>query len=209
MDSQAPRRRNPRGQGGKLRGDLIGATRTLLASAQSEAEVSIRAVTKAARVAPQSFYLQFASRDELLYAVYALEYGELARRLSEAGNNSDPVAHLRAVCGAYLDFAAANPGGYRVLASVRGHASHPGWGGRPLPGHAAFELIQQAVTNALAKRRRHPDPFLVASALWASLHGLATLIADRPAFPWPPTEKLLELIVAQTVGTAAQGPSRG
>jgi AcrR family transcriptional regulator len=67
--SAPARRRNRRGEGSKLRDELIGAARELLRSASNESDVSIRAVTRAAGAAPQSFYLQFASIDELLYEV--------------------------------------------------------------------------------------------------------------------------------------------
>src|ERR1700734_11360 len=101
-ETQGARTRNPRGEGTRLRSELIEAARRLLTTAEHESEVSIRAVTRAAGTAPQSFYLQFANLDELLYEVYALEFDSLRQALVQAaGGAASPAAALRAMCRAY------------------------------------------------------------------------------------------------------------
>ncbi|MGH7639765.1 MAG: WHG domain-containing protein [Candidatus Dormibacteria bacterium] len=168
--------------------------------ARTEADLSIRAVTKEAGVTPQSFYLQFDNRDQLLYEVYALEYANLERALLEAVDRAGtPGERLLAVCRAYLDFAREQPGRYRGLAGVRGRAEHASWTGRALPGAPTFQVLQHAVAEAIGKRRPGADPVLPTALLWASLHGLVSLLADRPAFPWPPVDQMLTRMVQQVV----------
>jgi AcrR family transcriptional regulator len=153
-------------------------------AADREADVSIRAVTRAAGTVPQSFYLQFSSLDELLYEVYALEFEDLRQAMTHAaGSTPDAVTRLRAVCAAYCSYALAYPGRYRALFGVRGQARHQEWDGRPLPGAPAFSVLTDTVGGALAVRRSQADPFLTASTLWACLHGVITLRADRPRLP--------------------------
>ncbi len=173
-------------------------------TAERETDLSIRAVTRAAGAAPQSFYLQFASLDELLYAVYALEFEDLRRVMVEAASSApEPVAQLRAVCDAYCAYAQAYPGRYRALTGVRGQA-HPEWAGSPLPGAPAFAVLRDAVAGALTARHNPADPFLIASTLWACLHGIITLQADRPAFPWPPqADMIAALLDGMLVGQPA------
>jgi AcrR family transcriptional regulator len=65
-ETGARRARNRRGEGARLRNELVTAARQLLMTAERESDLSIRAVTRAAGAAPQSFYLQFGSLDELL-----------------------------------------------------------------------------------------------------------------------------------------------
>jgi len=198
------RPRNPRGQGGRLRDELIGAARRLLSTAEQEADVSIRAVTREAGAAPQSFYLQFASLDELLYAVYAVEYEQLRQVLARAADSAgDPQARLAAVCTAYCRYAQEQPGCYRALTGVRGQPRHPEWDGRPLPGAPAFAVLLDAAAQALSAAGSPADPFLAASTLWAALHGLVTLRASRPAFPWPPLADMITSIARQTLHTPA------
>ena len=202
------RARNRRGEGGRLREELVEAARRLLATADHEREVSIRAVTREAGAAPQSFYLQFASLGELLYTVYELEYEELRQVLTNAASLArDPRARLEAVCTAYCQYAQEQPGRYRALTGVRGQPSHQGWDGRPLPGAPAFAVLLDTVTQALAAAGSSADPFLAASTLWASLHGLVSLRASRPAFPWPPLADMITSIAEQLLCTPARAAS--
>jgi AcrR family transcriptional regulator len=193
------RTRNRRGQGSRLRVELIDAARRLLMTAERESDVSIRAVTRAAGAAPQSFYLQFASLDELLYEVYAIEFGLLREALAAAAlAASDPAAALLAVSRAYCAYAAEQPGRYRLLTGVRGQA-HEQWTATGMPGRPAFVVLQETVSAALWAAGSDADPFVTAVTLWASLHGVVTLRADRPAFPWPALDDMLASLVAQVL----------
>lgn len=199
-DMKAPRRRrNRRGQGALLRNELIAAARQLLITAESESDLSIRAVTRAAGAAPQSFYLQFADLNELLYALYAIEYDHLRQAMAQAAATApDPVGRLRAVAWAYCDYAQAHPGRYRILTGVRGQA-HPEWAA--LPGRPAFTVIADTAAAALAGNHPDADPFVAASMIWACLHGIVALRADRPAFPWPPLADMIDSLIRQILTT--------
>lgn len=200
--SAVRRQRNRRGEGARLRDELIGAARQLLATAQRESDVSIRAVTRQAGTSPQSFYLQFENLDELLYAVYAIEFDELRKVLVEASAGApDPVAALLALCRAYCDYAERYPARYRALTGVRGQL-HPEWEAQAMPGAPAFAALRDAVAAALRTERHPGDPFLAAATLWASLHGIVTLRADRPAFAWPSLDDMIGGLVRQLLAAA-------
>jgi AcrR family transcriptional regulator len=194
------RARHRRGEGGLLRDELIEAARRLLTMAEREADLSIRAVTRAAGVAPQSFYLQFASLDELLYALYAIEYGHLRQAMDTAARSAvTPSARLLAACAAYCRYAEQYPGRYRALTVVRGQARHQGWEDGNLPGGPTFQLIRDLAASALEVAGSGADSFLVGSTLWAALHGLVTLRRARPAFPWPRLETMIATVVEQAL----------
>jgi len=54
-----------------------------------------------------------------------------------------------------------------------------------------------AVDAALtAAGRGGTDPRAAAASLWAWLHGVIVLRADRPAFPWPPADDMLDSMIA-------------
>jgi AcrR family transcriptional regulator len=193
----AVRARNRRGEGSRLRSELIEAARQLLMTAEHESDVSIRAVTRAVGAAPQSFYLQFANLDELLYEVYAIEFDLLRQAIVAVTESAaDPVAGLAALCRAYYDYAQQYPGRYRAMTGVRGQA-HDGWAPTRLPGSPAFDVLSKTVAAALAAVGREDiDPLAASASLWAWLHGLVVLRADRPAFPWPPLDDMLDSLVA-------------
>ena len=178
-------------------------------TAERESDVSIRAVTRTAGTAPQSFYLQFASVDELLYAVYAIEFDYLRQAITAAAKGADgPAAALLAVCRAYCDYALAHPGRYRSLTGVRGQL-HDDWEPAQMPGMPAFTALRDAVEAALSAAGRDADPALAAATLWACLHGIVTLRADRPAFPWPHLDDMISSLVEQLLAMPVPGTAPG
>jgi AcrR family transcriptional regulator len=212
-DASTPRRqRNRRGQGGQLRDELIAAARGLLASAQTESELTIRGVTRAAGVHPQAFYLHFENLDALLYAVYAAGFAELTGALHDAAVGRQPgEPALRAICQEYGRFALAQPARYRLLMSLPGQP-HPDWDSGQLPGSPALQLLRQALADARVGARHaapsrqqapghSPDQAVI--LLWATLHGLVTLRTGRPTFPWPPLDQLIDQAVDTTLAFLA------
>jgi AcrR family transcriptional regulator len=198
------RQRNRRGDGGRLRELLIAAAMTLLERAGHESAVTIRAVTREAGVVPQSFYLHFRSLDELLFALYAAGYDRLEAALDAALTSvgeTTPSQRMATLCTGYLDFATRNAGLYRVLMGSTGRV-HPDWDPARLPGAATYARLLDAVTAlrgepSIDRNGAH----VVTSLLWAQLHGLASLMASRPTYPWPNRQELVDQIVA----TAARG----
>ena len=208
------RQRNPRGQGGQLRQELITAARQLLASADAESELSIRGVTRAAGVHPQAFYLHFDNLDALLYEVYAAEFSELTTALRQAAADAEPGAALRAMCQEYARFALSQPARYRLLMTVRGQ-HHAGWRPDQLPGAPALRLLREALaaarpaghhSPASPQQTRGQSPDQAVLLLWATLHGLVTLRVSRPSFPWPPIEQLIDQAVDTSLNSLAVLP---
>ena len=76
--TQTTRRRNARGEGERLRQELIRAASQLLESLPGEESLSLRAVARQAGVSAPSVYLHFADKGELVGAVLATR-----RRLTE------------------------------------------------------------------------------------------------------------------------------
>ncbi|MCA1708231.1 MAG: TetR/AcrR family transcriptional regulator, partial [Actinobacteria bacterium] len=60
------RSRARRGEGDKLREDIIEAAERLLVETGDQASVSIRAIARSAGVTPPSIYLHFADKEGLL-----------------------------------------------------------------------------------------------------------------------------------------------
>ncbi|KAA8946851.1 TetR/AcrR family transcriptional regulator [Mycobacterium sp.] len=192
-----PRARNPRGKGTQLRDDLIAAARRLLDRHGQESAVTIRAVTREAGVAPQSFYLHFPTRDDLLLVLFREGHQQLYERLeSPARSAGTPEQRLRAVCAAYLAFADDNPAAYRTLMSVVGEVHD--WKPQELPGIESFAILNNAVADVRATPPQKARA--AAAAVWAHLHGIAELTRNKPTFPWPSTETLLDHVIATARG---------
>src|SRR3954454_16164772 len=101
----ARRRRNPRGEGSRLRTELIAAAAELLEETGSEDAVTLRAVARRAGVTPTSIYPHFADTGAILTEVVRDAFTALTAEL-RAGDQSLQNAdqHLTAVCDAYVRF---------------------------------------------------------------------------------------------------------
>lgn len=209
--SQTARVRNRRGQGALLRVDIIDAAQRVLEHEGGEHGVTIRAVTRAAGIAPQSFYLHFDSVSDLLHAIYERGHQILLAQLQSAVDSAPKRSadgRLVALCGGYLAFARSHAGLYRVLMDGAGRP-HPEWDADHLPGAATFALLQDvvaAVRPDLAEDQ--PGLFTVATMLWVQLHGLVTLTRDRPTFPWPEDAVLVAAITTAVRGAAGAASPR-
>lgn len=174
----------------------------MLVDTGSERGLSVRGVTRGAGVAPQSFYLHFDSIDELIGALYAEEFVRFQGALEDGAGAGSDAGRLRGVCRAYLAFAAAEPGSYRLLFGTEGGA-HDWPDG--LPGAGTLGLVTD-----LVRARGVGDPAVTTALLWSCLHGMASLRAARPSFPWPAEETMVEVLLADLVGEVGhEGTSKG
>ncbi len=202
MADAAMRKRNPRGHGERLRGELIDAASGLLAERGDASQLSIRAVAAAAGVTAPSVYRHFADRKSLLRAVVEERFREFDSRLREAEAGSrDPFDALRRRCNAYLSFAKDRPGHYRVLfsATALGPKGVGTYGRSEHPGAASFLALVDAIQRCIAAGARpgaDHGSFFLAIQLWAWLHGLVDLRIGKPEMPWPASDALLDAMLA-------------
>jgi AcrR family transcriptional regulator len=189
MTSQRPR--NPRGEGTRLREEILGAARALTEE-HGEQAVTLRLIARNVGIAAPSIYAHFADRDAILDVLVDEAFEELASAVSDAMRaRTDPVSSLRAACSAYVEFATQRPHRYQLAFADREVNAVP----RP-SASAAFDLLVDAVRTCVqAGASASTDPFSDATAIWVALHGYASLHASRPAFPWPAPEPMLNRIV--------------
>src|SRR5947209_7398436 len=110
------RRRAPKGEGHRLRGEIIAAASDLLADLGDPNQLSMRAVAAASGVTTPSIYRNFADKQALLVAVLETRWAELVRVIVEAASEvDDPFESLRRMGHAYVRFAEDHPGHYQVL----------------------------------------------------------------------------------------------
>jgi AcrR family transcriptional regulator len=187
---------NRRGEGARLRGEIVAAARRLLEQSGNEDALTLRAVAREAGIAAPSIYPHFPDRDAILDAVVAEAFGALHEAVrTAAAAEPDPARRLMSVCRAYLEFAERQPARYRVLFG-RSRAAATETTPRPvteLGGAGAFGVLVDAVDAVRARAASRetapggpaPDVLVDATALWAGLHGFAALRASVPVFPWP------------------------
>ena len=68
-------------------------------------------------------------------------------------------------------------------------------------GAEAFQVLADGVRDAMQARGAVAgDPFRIATNIWAALHGMVTLRASLPSFPWPPLAEQVDEILAGFLG---------
>jgi AcrR family transcriptional regulator len=189
--------RNPRGEGQRLREEIVAAAAQLLAAAPAPEPVSLRGVAKRVGIAPQSMYLHFSDKAELLAAVVAVRFGELLRVCeAAAAAEAAPRARLRAFCVAYCTWGIDNPGHYRLLFESRATTQ----AGIPYEGSPGADVFNRFA--ALVGQSEGSQGVETAVLLWVALHGIVSLRWSKPGFPWPPVEELIDALLRALVRRA-------
>lgn len=194
--------RAPRGEGDKLKDDLLDAAERLLAERGSMEAVSIRAVAKAVGVTPPSIYLHFEDKDELFFEVCSRRFVEFGGALAGSIEGiDDPVEQVRALGRAYVRYGVEHPEHYRILFGQKVPLPARIEDPTDLPGMAAFGLLVEAVACGIeAGAFRDGDALTMAIGLWSTTHGFVTLLQFEDEFPDQlPLSGALEAVLDQAL----------
>jgi AcrR family transcriptional regulator len=207
-----------RGEGERLREEILAAVSELLDETNDESAVSIRAIAERVGVTPPSIYRHFEDKDQMLSAVCADVFVQLTEGIAAAvGSASSPLDALAEAGRCYVQFGLEHPEHYRLVFmrppfkdDVVDHSdlrpvletgeipeSHPLFSGDALAGSQAFKALYDLVDAVLAAvpKRRRPDVFTVTTAMWTAMHGITSLRISKPDFVWPPVEEQVEAIL--------------
>ena len=190
-----------RGEGDRLREEILEAVERLLIETGDAEAVSIRAVSQLVGVTAPSIYRHFADKGAMVRAACTQAWERFDHYLIEAASReTDPLLSIKAEALAYLRFANAHPGEYRVLFMVTTEETADAL------SHNVFDLekseykslvhIAEAVESAVRANLISPiaDPMTMATMLWASVHGIASIRIAKPEVPWPSVEDQLEVM---------------
>ncbi|MFI6214051.1 TetR/AcrR family transcriptional regulator [Nocardia brasiliensis] len=184
--------RNPRGEGARLRDEIVAAAVALLDETGDGSALTLRSVARRAGIAAPSIYRHFPHQSAIMPAVVHDAFAQLDAQLRAAvrAAGDSPRDRLAAVYFGYLEFARARPGRYRTMFGG-------GWvpdrddgtvaeGDMAVLGQSSLRLLAAALADCVAAgHARSADPAVDAVALWLGLHGLAHQRAVAPSFPWP------------------------
>jgi AcrR family transcriptional regulator len=198
--SEVIRERNRRGEGARLRDEILAGATELLEQTGSEEAVTLRAVARQVGISAPSIYAHFADREAIVDAIVNGAFRDFNAAIQAATDaaaqaGDGPGARLRAGCAAYLEFAAERPNRYKLLFERRDLIGIGSEANR-LIRIESFELLVASVQACVgAGISASNDPARDAAAIWVALHGFATLRSLRPQFPWPDTDTMLDRIV--------------
>lgn len=190
-----PRRiRAKRGDGDRLRLEILDATDQLLIEGGTTESVSIRAVADRVGCTPPAIYLHFFDKQELLFDVCARRFRQLAEWIDSATEDvDDPLAALDAGTRAYVRFGLQHPEHYRILFMGRSILTADQLDEMRRTGVTGLtRLVERCQACIDAGQVRATDASIMAHSLWALSHGVVSLIIAKPHLDWPEANELLD-----------------
>ena len=115
------RQRNQRGEGGRLREELIEAAIRILDGSPATV-LSLRMVAKEAGVAAPSVYAHFADAQQLFSAIVRECWNQMGQAMEAAAGGlavGDPTGQLKQQLGAYVRYAMERPSRYQLLFAMQ------------------------------------------------------------------------------------------
>ena len=200
------RPRSRRGEGERLREEILAAAETLLVETASEDAVSIRAVAQAVGVSPPSIYRHFADKDMLLLEVCRHSFTHFGAALEEALAADAPVERQMVELGhAYIRYAREFPEHYRIMFMARFELSAQAYAEEMVADGSSFGLLLRIAQALIDTGRVRPEvaergALHVGILFWSAVHGLASLLVAKPGLPWPDPAALEDDLLAGILG---------
>ena len=204
------RQRARRGEGDRLRGEILAAAEELLVETADESAVSIRAIADRVGVTAPSIYRHFADKDTLILSVVESVFGRLDEALeAAAADAADPFDEVMRKGRAYVAFGLAHPEHYRLLFMCKDDRKKDhDLDGPAVAGAAAFDHLQDTVQRMLERASpgvERPDPFAMTCAIWAGVHGITSLLIVYENFPWGDRDAVIKTLIDALVAGLKPG----
>lgn len=154
---------------------ITGAARRLLESGGTR-DVSLRRVAAAVGLTPMAVYRHHAGLEAMLEAVADEGFLELADRVRTRQGRGSGRARLRKAMSAYVDYALERPQLFDLMFVERRQAARRYPEGFRAGLSPTGNLLVAAVRDAMSDGSfRRDEPWEVAMAIWAHVHGLVVL----------------------------------
>jgi len=189
QNQKEPRQRYARGEGAKLRVDLLEAAAELMATHESIEAISLRAVARRAGVSPTAVYRHFDDHLDLLAQAVDYCWTNFRDAMQQGKDSSaDPFVAFRNTGLNYIEFAMRHRGQYRVI-----FANRLDLGLKPNTSAVeAFDILVDLIAQVLEANADDRVAFDVAIQAHTWIHGIVDLVGGNPAMPWPDTETMLD-----------------
>lgn len=176
-----------------LRDSIVLEARALFEQ-EGYAKLSARKVAQRVGCSVGSIYVYFDSMDALTHAVVDSSLNKLLGRLL-AIRLQDSYQALVAACDTYVQFGLEHAEDYRVAFIYQLKTG-------PIYPHESFRVLQERITCYQKSGKVTAfDAETAAQVVWTHLHGLVSLLIQKPGFPWRPRAQLIEDAIRLTIET--------
>jgi AcrR family transcriptional regulator len=162
----------------RMRKSILQAAMQLFAKGGYE-NVSMRRIAKKIEYSPGTIYIYFKNKNDIMLQLCYQGFEQLINLQKELDKISDPVERLRKGGRYYISFALENPELYELMFATEEIVQEPPLDeeSAPLMAFRNFENHVQRCLDVGVFSGEDAEPTAV--ALWASLHGLASLLIKQ------------------------------
>jgi AcrR family transcriptional regulator len=163
---------------------ILDSARRLFVTHGYEA-VSLRKIADAIEYSPAAVYVHFRDKQDLIRAMVLEDFSRLDGEALELAAIADPIERIRQIGMRYIHFGLANPHHYKLMFMTPPPASSMKDTGVEEaldiedPSKSAYGLLKAAVAEAYQRgllSDEHSNAGLSAQMLWASVHGVTSLV---------------------------------
>lgn len=185
-----------------LRQEIIDAAREIFV-AEGYDKLSMRRVADKIGYSPTTIYLYFRDKAHLLQDVCEEAFQKLGAAITmEREKGGDPLDVLRKGLHAYIRFGIANPHHYEVaFIAPKGKIMRTGdFAYQGSAGEAAFAMLSDSVAECMrSDLLRKGDVAAVSQTVWASIHGVTSLLIMHGGFPFVDRDELIDSVVETAI----------
>lgn len=185
-----------------LRRRILDTTRHLLVR-DGYQRLSMRRIARAMGYSATSIYLHFEDKDALFHTLIDEGFErlrEVLRRASET-HADDPVRRLEALCRGFVDFGLENPEYYEIMFMLHPEHMERYPAEKYRRARRNLELLIETLASGAEKGLFGiKEPHVSASTIWASLHGIVSLLIARRIDVRIDRDAFIETALQQTIG---------
>jgi AcrR family transcriptional regulator len=158
---------------------------------------SMRRLAEQVGCVPSAIYKHFANKAEVFDCLIEESFAVLMRASGSVEDlpGEDPIQRLKRGMRAYVVFGLENPDHYRFAFVLQRPNNN-----RSQASNSAYEGLKSRIGRCIAAGY-FPDgnADMMAQSLWAPVHGITSLLIQRPSFPWADHEELITRIIDAAV----------
>lgn len=188
--------RKPKGEGHSRRAEILEAAERIFVEHGYEG-ATIRKIADEVGLSSTALYMHFADKGEILLQICRDAFDMLLASVRElAALDAPPEVRLRRMIEAYIDFGFAQPNAYRLIYLTRPLEARDGAQSAAQElGGELFAAFEEVVRETVEAGRMSGDASTTAQAVWASGHGVVSLMITKPYFPWAERERLIGVLL--------------
>jgi AcrR family transcriptional regulator len=168
--------------------------------------LSMRKLAAGIGYSPAAIYLYFTSKEDLFHSLVEESFSRLNDSLAGLADEprTNPIEQLKRGLKLYVRWGCTHPNDYQIAFLLPDPSSGP------YKTHQAFDVLRLMVGACLPEQGvRGENAETASQSIWAAVHGITSLLIQRPSFRWKTRESVIQQVIDSAVDGAVARSSEG